>query len=92
MIIDCPSKGHKNYYLTISKPLHHCITGMTSVVLQVDVSDREAVRKAALTTRTQMGEVCRSGILSLYVVYLNYSLFVNEICQIKIVINSFQNP
>ena len=24
---------------------------------QVDVSDREAVRKAALTTRTQMGEV-----------------------------------
>ena len=51
------------------------------MVLQVDVSDREAVRKAALTTRTQMGEVCRSGIFSLFVIYFLFSLFVNEICE-----------
>ena len=35
-----------------------CVEKLKSVKKnQVDVSDREAVRKAALTTRTQMGEV-----------------------------------
>ena len=83
IIIDYPS--HKVTKMIVwhlkSKPLYQCVVivlvEINYVVLQVDVSDREAVRKAALTTRTQMGEVCRSGIFSLFVIYFLFSLFVN---------------